>query len=139
VGLDVDDKLVFQAGRTIEDGAKAAAQMLSEAPDATAVQAVNDLVGAGCADVLMKQGLEIPRDISIAGFGNTLLAEHFRVPLTTTHQPKYRLGQAAMEAMRQLLSGSRPESKRLPAALIPRSSTGAAPAESALSRVKRGA
>src|SRR5215468_406460 len=34
-GLEVDDKLVFQAGRTIEDGANAALQMINEAVDAT--------------------------------------------------------------------------------------------------------
>ena len=135
-GLDVDDKLVFQAGRTIEDGAKAAAQMVAESCDATAIQAVNDLVAAGCADTLLKQGLRVPEDISVAGFGNTLLAEYFRVPLTTTRQPKYRLGEAAVEAMRTLMGGRRPEPKRLPADLIPRASTAAPPATSALKRLK---
>src|SRR5262249_46379646 len=41
-GLEPDDKLVFQAGRTIEDGAKAALQMVNESSNATAIQAVND-------------------------------------------------------------------------------------------------
>jgi len=64
-GLDVDDKLVFQAGSTIEDGAKAALQMLNESCGATAVQAVNDLVAIGCADALFSKGLRIPEDISL--------------------------------------------------------------------------
>ena len=88
--LDVDDKLIFEAGRTIEDGAKAAAQMLSEFSNATAVQAVNDVVAVGCAETLLSQGLRIPEDISVAGFGNVLLGRHFRVPLTTARQPKFR-------------------------------------------------
>src|SRR5947208_15268366 len=29
-GMDVDDKLVFQAGRNVEDGAKAALQLINE-------------------------------------------------------------------------------------------------------------
>ena len=64
-GMDVDDKLVFQAGPTIEDGARAAAQMLAESASATAVQAVNDLVALGCAGVFLEHGLRIPRDISL--------------------------------------------------------------------------
>src|SRR5690606_37270459 len=36
-GSDVDERLVFQAGNTIEDGASAAAQMLNESCGATAV------------------------------------------------------------------------------------------------------
>jgi LacI family transcriptional regulator len=135
-GLDVDDKLVYHAGRSIEDGAKAAAQMIDEACDATAVQAVNDTVAVGCAEVFLQQGLRFPEDISIAGFGNTLLAEHFRVPLTTVRQPKYRLGEAAVEVMQKLLRGGPAESKRLSAELIARASSGTPPATPALKRLK---
>jgi LacI family transcriptional regulator len=122
-GLDVDDKLVFQAGNTIEDGTKAALQMLNEGCKATAVQAVSDLVAIGCADALLLQGLKIPDDISIVGFGNILLTEHFRVPLTTVRQPKFRLGIAAVETMMNLIRGEPFQSKRLPAELIERKST----------------
>ena len=135
-GLDVDDRLVFQAGRTIEDGAKAASQMINESCDATAIQAINDVVAVGCAETLLSHGLKIPENISVAGFGNILLGEHFRVPLTTTHQPKFRLGSAAVDAMQALLRGHRPESKRLPAELIVRASTGTAPATSRLRQLK---
>jgi DNA-binding LacI/PurR family transcriptional regulator len=122
-GLDVDDKLVFQAGSTIEDGTKAALQMLNEGCDATAVQAVSDLVAVGCADALLSQGLKIPEDISIVGFGNVLTAEHFRVPLTTIRQPKFRLGIAAVETMMNLIRGEKVQPKRLPAELVERKST----------------
>lgn len=121
--LDVDDKLVFQAGGTIEDGTKAALQFVNEGCNATAVQAVNDLVAIGCATTLLTQGLKIPGDISIAGFGNILLADHFRVPLTTVRQPKYRLGVAAVEMMTQLLNGERVQTRRLPGELLERDST----------------
>jgi DNA-binding LacI/PurR family transcriptional regulator len=102
--------------------------MISESPDATAVQAVNDVVAVGCAETLLSQGFKIPQDISVAGFGNILLGVHFRVPLTTTRQPKFRLGAAAVEAMQELLRGHRPEPKRLAAELVVRASTGTAPA-----------
>lgn len=129
-GLEVDDKLVFEAGRTIEDGNRAAEQLLAEQPGATAVQAVNDMVAVGCADVLMKKGVKIPEQMSITGFGNTLLSEHFKVPLTTVSQPKHRLGIAAMESMIELLKGRRPDPRRLPAELVIRASSGTAPASS---------
>jgi len=123
VGLEVDDRLIFQAGSTIEDGTKATLQVLNESCGATAVQAVNDLIAVGCAETLLAQGLRIPEDISVAGFGNVMVAEHFRVPLTTVRQPKFRLGCAAVDAMMQLLGGKRPELKRLPAELLERQST----------------
>jgi DNA-binding LacI/PurR family transcriptional regulator len=135
-GLDVDEKLIFQAGETLEDGGKAAVQMINEASDATAIQAVNDLVAAGCAEVLLKQNLRIPDDMSLTGFGNSMLGEHFRVPLTTVDQPKHRLGLAAMDCMVQLLHGQRSEPKRLPAQFLARASSGTAPAIPSLARLK---
>ena len=122
VGMDVDDRLVFQAGSTTEDGVKAASQMLNESCDATAVQAVNDLVAIGFADTMLNQGVRIPQDISVVGFGNTITSEYFRVPMTTIRQPKYRLGLAAADLMLQLLRGQRIETKRLPGELIVRAS-----------------
>jgi LacI family transcriptional regulator len=121
--LEVDDKLVFQAGSTIEDGTKAALQMMNEKCHATAVQAVTDLVAVGCAETLLAQGLKIPDDISVAGFGNIMTAEYFRVPLTTVRQPKFRLGIAAMDAMMTLLRSQPVQPQRLTAELIERKST----------------
>lgn len=122
-GIEVDDKLVFQSGNTIEDGTRAALQMLNEGVHPTAIQAVSDLVAIGCADTLMQQGVKIPDDISVAGFGNVLAAEYFRVPLTTVRQPKYRLGLAAIETMMKLIRGEKFALKRLAAELEIRKST----------------
>lgn len=124
-GLEVDDKLVFAAGSTLEDGTKAGLQMLNEGCHPTAVQTVSDLVAIGCAETLLHQGLKIPGDISVAGFGNILAAEFYRVPLTTVSQPKYRLGLAAVETMMNLIRGEKTASRRLPAELILRQSTAA--------------
>jgi LacI family transcriptional regulator len=121
--IEVDDRLVFNAGASIEEGARAALQVLNEAASMTAIQAANDLVAIGAANVFLNQGIKIPEDLSMAGFGNLLMSEHFRVPLTTVRQPKLRLGVAALEVMQKLLRGEQSESKRLAPALIVRAST----------------
>lgn len=122
-GMDVEDRLVFSAGSTIEEGLKTGLQMLNEHCGATAVQAVNDLVAVGCAHAILQQGMQIPQDLSVVGFGNILMSEHFRVPLTTVRQPKFRLGVAAMETMAKALRHEPLESRRLPADLLVREST----------------
>jgi DNA-binding LacI/PurR family transcriptional regulator len=127
-GIEPDDGLVFSAGGTIEEGEKAALQMLQESPGVTAVQAANDLVAIGTAKVLLGQGLRIPQDLSVVGFGNILVSEHFRVPLTTIRQPKLRLGAAAMDSMLKLLGGTRPATKRLGGEIVIRQSSAAPPA-----------
>ena len=122
-GLQPDDKFVFQAGSTIEDGVRATLQMVNEGCQPTAVQAVSDLVAIGCAETLMQQGLNIPGDISLVGFGNILTAEYFRVPLTTVRQPKHRLGVAAVEALMKLIRKEPVELSPLPAELEVRKSS----------------
>lgn len=123
-GRDVDERLVFQAGSSTEDGAKAALQMINESCNATAVQAAHDLVAIGCAETFLSQGRRIPGDISIVGFGNITLAEYFRVPLTTVRHAKFGLGMAAVETMAQQLRGHRVEARHLPVELVVRASTG---------------
>jgi LacI family transcriptional regulator len=123
--IEPDDRLIFTAGATMEEGGKAALQMLHESVSMTAIQGANDLVAMGAANVFLNQGIKIPHDLSIGGFGNIAMSEHFRVPLTTVRQPKLRLGSAAMEIMHKLLLGECPESKRLTTALIVRASTSA--------------
>jgi DNA-binding LacI/PurR family transcriptional regulator len=123
--IEADDRLIFTAGATVEEGEKAALQVLDESVSMTALQAVNDLVAMGAANVFLQQGIHLPSELSIGGFGNVLMSEYFRVPLTTVRQPKMRLGTAAMEIMQKLLRGERTESRRLAAALILRASTAA--------------
>jgi len=119
--------LVFSAGSSFEDGVKAALQMLQEAVDATAVQAVNDLVAMGAASALLDRQVRIPEQMSVVGFCDLLTSACFRVPLTTVHQPKYRLGVAAMNVLIQLTRGQRAEVPRMPMELIVRSSTASLP------------
>ncbi|MEJ5239252.1 MAG: LacI family DNA-binding transcriptional regulator [Limisphaera sp.] len=122
-GIEPEDRLLFPGGTTIEDGVHAAQHLLTEAPDATAVFASNDLTAIGCGHYLLEHGVRIPQDMSLVGYGNTLAAEYFRVPLTTLRQPKRRLGNAAMNLMSRLLRRQSAESIRLPVTLAVRAST----------------
>jgi DNA-binding LacI/PurR family transcriptional regulator len=121
--LELDNHLVFSAGSSMEDGTKAALQMLNESARATAVQAVNDLVAMGAGETLLNQGVRIPQDLSLVGHGNISMSPYFRVPLTTVRQPKAALGATAVEVMLRLLEGNPPETRRLPADLVVRAST----------------
>ena len=123
-GVPIDDRLIFHAGSTIEEGARSALQLIQEQPGATALQGANDLVAIGAANLLLNQGVRIPQDLSVVGFGNVLVSEYFRVPLTTIRQPKFRLGAVAMETLVKLIRGEPTETKRLPAELIIRASSG---------------
>jgi len=127
-GLEADDRLIFSAGSTVDEGAKTALQFINERSDATALQAVNDLVAIGAANTLLDQGVRIPQDLSIGGFGNILASEYFRVPLTTVRQPKFRLGALALNHLMRLIRRETVQTLRLPAEIVIRNSTAAPPA-----------
>jgi len=136
--IELDEKLIFHAGTTIEEAEKAAEQFVQEKTNATAIVAVNDLVAIGAGEVLLKHGVRIPEEVSLVGFGNILTAAHFRVPLTTIRSPKYRLGLAAMEALASLLRGAQPVTAPLTAELLVRQSTARPPATAPATAVAAG-
>lgn len=124
--IEIDDRLIFPAGSTIDDGFQAGLELIRESLGVTALQAVNDLVAIGALNALHSQRIRVPEDVSIAGFGNILTSEHARVPLTTVREPKFRLGVEAMDLMEKLIAGGPPEARTIRAELVARQSTGPA-------------
>jgi LacI family transcriptional regulator len=122
-GVAYTDARVFLAARDIESGRAAMTQALSEKAKFTAVVAHNDSVAMGAIDALQQQGFRIPEDVSVVGFGDGLLAENFRVPLTTIRVPKTEMGEAALRLARELQADKPVEPRTLPVGLSVRAST----------------
>ena len=78
--IPIDDHLIFNAGVTIDEGVKAAEQLLREKPAITAIHAVNDLIAIGVGQALIQAGYRVPEDISLAGHGNFLVRSIFVCP-----------------------------------------------------------
>jgi DNA-binding LacI/PurR family transcriptional regulator len=56
----------------------------------------------GVMQALIDAGRKIPQDVSVIGFDNVELSSIVHPPLTTIHQPKYEIGQAAVEILLRL-------------------------------------
>jgi DNA-binding LacI/PurR family transcriptional regulator len=61
----------------------------------TGIVAVNDAVAIGAMESLLGHGVRIPEDVSIIGYDDINIAGLLRVPLTTIHQPKFKMGEIA--------------------------------------------
>jgi len=94
-------------------------------PDATAVFVANDQMALGLIAALKAQGLEVPRDVSVAGFDNLPDAAYYQPPLTTVSQDFAALGALTMQ--RVLISLEEPDDATdatpIPSKLIVREST----------------
>jgi LacI family transcriptional regulator len=62
----------------------------------------------GAALGLHRRHLQIPQDVSLVGFDDLAGATYTVPPLSSVHHPVYELGQAAAQAMLQLLAGETP-------------------------------
>lgn len=67
----------------------------------TAIFAMNDPMAAGCYRSIHKSGLCVPRDISVVGFDDDVIAQMIHPPLTTVALPNRAIGK---EVARLLLA-----------------------------------
>ena len=91
-------------------GADLTRKLLDAHPDITAIFAANDVMAFGVVKAALERGLRIPEDLSLIGFDNIEFSGIVHPPLTTIHQPKYEMGQAAVEI---LLRMARERDKRI--------------------------
>jgi DNA-binding LacI/PurR family transcriptional regulator len=100
-GLQVPEGFIHEAaGSDPNAGQAAAGYFLSLSERPTAVFCYNDMLAIGLLKGLREAGLQVPLDISVAGFDNIIYSSYTHPPLTTFDQPKRYIG---MEAARLLL------------------------------------
>lgn len=124
-GLAVDERLIVSADLTQRGGYAACQMLLGHHPPPTAILASNDLMALGAVSAAQDQGLDVGRDIAIAGFDDIPLADTAHPPLTTVRQPSYHIGQLLGQQLVAVARGERPARAHilLEPALIIRQST----------------
>ncbi len=120
-GIELDTRLEMQGEYDFRSGADGAAQLLALGDRPTAIFASSDDMAAGALATAHRLGLNVPGQLSIAGFDDTALAEVVWPPLTTIRQPTREL---AYTATGLLLNRPEPvEHLEIPFELILRQST----------------
>ncbi|CAM5333933.1 LacI family transcriptional regulator [Streptomyces spiroverticillatus] len=94
-GVAHDPALVLHGSYDRASGRAAAAQLLSAAPDLTAIVAANDTIALGVCAGARERGLRIPEDLSVTGFDDLPSATDAVPALTTVRLPLYEAGARA--------------------------------------------
>ncbi|MGH9562000.1 MAG: LacI family DNA-binding transcriptional regulator, partial [Terracidiphilus sp.] len=73
--------------------------LLQRTRNFTALFSFNDIAAMGAIRAIRDGGLEVPKDISIVGFDDTISAAFSTPSLTTVHQPLFEMGQKAAQIL----------------------------------------
>lgn len=97
--LDASDLTSMSAG------ADMAGRLLALSPRPDAVICLNDVIAAGALLAFQREGLRVPDDIAVAGFGDFDFARHLNPALTTVDIPRYKIGETATSILLDRIEG----------------------------------
>jgi LacI family transcriptional regulator len=108
-GREIDERQILYCTSNPEGGYDATCRALDGLPDTDALICFNDLVAIGAMRACTDRGVRVPDDVTVTGFGDTILARMVHPSLTTMHQPGRKLGAGAVELLIQHINGEQHE------------------------------
>ncbi|MHA3024526.1 LacI family DNA-binding transcriptional regulator [Mycobacterium sp. BMJ-28] len=113
-----DEIDVIEGDLTERSGMQAADGLLQRAQRPTAVVAANDQSAIGLLDQLLRAGVDVPGEIAVAGYDDSVLARLAHIDMTSVSQEPGQQAQRAVTAVVERLDRGRTE--RIDVVLEPR-------------------
>lgn len=104
----IPPELVVYAGRTPDDGARAARLLVAQHPRPTAIFVRTDVLAIGAMQAIREAGLRIPKDVSVVSHDDIPFAQFTDPPLTTVRVDYEQLGKSAVETLLAMLERREP-------------------------------
>ncbi len=106
-GLRVDEQLIAQGMFNYRSGLDAAEVLLARDPRPTAVFASNDDMAAATVAIAHRIGLDVPSDLTVAGFDDAPLATTIWPELSTVRQPIKQMAESAVDLLVRQIRATR--------------------------------
>ena len=97
--IKINPDYISDEGFSFNAGKRSAEYFMSLNILPNAIFAVADSVAVGMISEFDKHGIKTGRDISIIGFDNNQITEHYLPHITTVSQPQFEIGQKAFELL----------------------------------------
>ncbi|WHO37967.1 LacI family DNA-binding transcriptional regulator [Sphingobium sp. AP49] len=88
-----------------ESGVAQTRRLLTSAVPPTAIFVSNDIMAAGALQAATELGLSVPRDVSIVGFDDSILARMLTPPITTVNRPMIDMAAWATTCLIDIIEG----------------------------------
>jgi len=95
---------IAQGDFSFDSGLVAAEQLLDRSASPTAIFASNDDMAAAVVSVAHRRHLDVPQQLTVVGFDDTMTAITLWPPLTTVHQPVRDLAAEALRLLAKQIS-----------------------------------
>jgi DNA-binding LacI/PurR family transcriptional regulator len=120
-----DDRLVATTTFDHEGGALGVDDLLAGDASFTAICCANDLLALGAIRRLDELGIDVPGEVSVAGFDDIPMAAMTTPGLSTVRLPLREMGRRGFEYADRVLAGKRPRREVMPTTVVMRDSTSA--------------
>ncbi|BCK22413.1 substrate-binding domain-containing protein [Vibrio cholerae] len=98
-GIAINPDWIVESDFECEGGYQAFEKLYERGKLPSALFVCNDMMAMGVIQAANQRGLRIPDDLSLIGYDDVHIAKFMTPALTTIHQPKYRLGKAAVDTL----------------------------------------
>lgn len=95
--IPFDKSLIIQTGMTIDDGRKAAGDLLNRGVAFDAIFSFTETLALGAMNYLKFNKVLIPKEVAVASFSGTILSTIVHPQLTSVEQPLEIMGKTAAE------------------------------------------
>lgn len=129
-GLSADPRLEVISPFESEAAYHAVDGLIGSGAPFDAIVAASDILAMSAVRALKQHGLEVPRDISIVGYDDIMLASFYNPALTTVRQNCAEGGRQMVRRLLRIIAGEAVTPLILPTELVIRQSCGAAPTKS---------
>ncbi|GAA1492278.1 LacI family transcriptional regulator [Curtobacterium herbarum] len=122
-GLSEDPDLIVFGDFQAASGSAGVTTLLQLADPPTAIFAADSLMAVGAIAILNRLGLRLGRDIALVAFDDIEWFSLLEPALSVVAHSVEDMGRVAVDLLRDVIDGGRPESVRLPSELIVRASS----------------
>lgn len=98
-GIAINPDWIVESDFECEGGYQAFEKLYQRGKLPSALFVSNDMMAMGVIQAASQRGLRVPGDLSLIGYDDVHIAKFMTPALTTIHQPKYRLGKAAVDTL----------------------------------------
>ena len=126
IGIVLPESWRLHVNYNLDEAGNAARALLSSSDRPTAVICGNDIIAYGVALAAIRMGIDVPGDLSVAGFDDLDWSRHLIPSLTTIHMPTNDIWTRAGQYLTDILEGHKSmKHQKMDFSLVVRESTSA--------------